>query len=151
MPLFKRRRAAAAVEQPAPVDPATQAGAAQLGRDSGLGMVPAHLAFTDPNGGGRVDMLGQQVVEGFATLDGSRTPESWYADRPLTGGVRTAPAFGEYIEEPGNTGGYGVITGRVPFELGPLVTITAEQETPETEFRVPPRPDVCSRVPQVGA
>lgn len=151
MGLFRRsaRSARPTDVMPAPVDPATQVGAAQLGRDAGPGMVARHNAFTDPDAGGR-QSVDRFVVDGGAVLDGSRIPESWYADRPLYGGARSFPHFGEFIADPGNTGGHQVITGRVPFVIGD-VQVIAEQPSAPSSFREPPRPDVCRTVPTVEA
>lgn len=134
---------------PAHVDPDTQVGAAQLGRDAGPGQVARHNAFTDPDAGGRADLFPHVVAGDAVQLDAFRIAESLYADRVLLGGVRTSPHFGEFLDEPGMTGGHQVITGRVPFVITD-VQVYAET-TPETSYREPPRPDVCRTVPDVTA
>lgn len=151
MGLFRRsaRQARPTDVLPAHVDPATQVGAAQLGRDAGPGMVARHNAFTDPDAGGRVALVHEYEVDGGAVLDAVRIPESWYADRPLYGGVAAFPHFSEFVAEPGNTGGHQVITGRLPFVIGD-VQVQAESLA-ETSYREPPRPDVCRAVPRISA
>lgn len=148
MGLFARsaRRARPTDVLPAPVDPATQVGAAQLGRDAGPGTVAEHNVFTDPDQGGRA-VLDTRAVYSAGQLDASRIPESWYADRPLFGGAVSFPHFGEFIEDPGNTGGHAVITGRLPFVIGEVEVI--RETATDTEYREPPRPDVCRAVPTV--
>jgi hypothetical protein len=146
--LFKRH-SAAAEQRPAPVDPATHAGSVQLGGDVGSGQVPTHLAFTDADAGGRVPMIGTGLLVTNAELDAIRIPESWYADRPQYGGIRAFPHFDQFRDEPGNSGGYGVIVGRTRVELHDAV-IMADPQTPQTMFRETPASDYCRRVPTVG-
>lgn len=150
MGLFRSARRARPTDVlPAPVDPATQVGAAQLGRDAGPGQVALHNVFTDPDSGGRRDFFPHVVAGAAVQLDAFRIAESLYADRVLVGGVRTAPHFGEFVEEPGNTGGHQVITGRLPFVIG---DVEVQVDAPgTTSYREPPRPDVCRTVPDVTA
>lgn len=138
MGLFRRsaRQARPTDVLPAPVDPATQVGRAQLGRDAGPGMVAPHNEFTGPDQGGRA-VLGRFVVDGGGTLDAIRTPESWYADRPLTGGAVAFPHFGEYVAEPGNTGGHQVITGRLPFVITEVEVVREYASGPPSLRQVP--------------
>lgn len=148
MSLFRRsaRKARPTDVLPAAVDPATQVGAVQLGRDSGPGRVAPHNAFTDPDQGQRAK-LGLFAVDGGGTLDAIRTAESWYADRPLTGGAVSYPHFAEFIAEPGNTGGHTVITGRTPFVITDVEV--QREDVPSASFRAVPVPEVCRTVPTV--
>ena len=148
MSLFRRsaRKARPTDVLPAAVDPATQVGAAQLGRDSGPGRVALHPAFPDPDAGRRA-ALELFTVDGGGTLDAIRTPESWYADRPMRGGAVSFPHFGQFIAEPGNTGGHTVITGRMPFVI---TDVQVEREPmPQPSFRQVPVPEVCRTIPEV--
>lgn len=123
--------------KPAPpaVDPLTLAGAHALGRDGGSGMTATPVDYTDA--GGRVDMLGGFVVAPTAVPVADLTPASLYADRPLYGGVRSAPATREYVPDPGMTGGHEVITGR------PLVQLDRQSAVPTGV------PAVVRQVPRV--
>lgn len=150
MGLFRRKGAGARRTDhlPLPVDPDTLAGAYQLGLDGGSGMVPRHRAWTEPDMGGRVE-LHPHVVQSVPVLDSTRIPESWYQDRPLFGGYRAAPHFREFLDEPGMTGGYTIMAGRVPFIIGEPELMPAESNG-GTSFREPPTPEVCRSVPVIG-
>lgn len=145
--IFRRDDHTPGEQSPPPAAPGTLAFARQIGADSGSGQVPVHKAFTDPDVGGRVDDLGRHELVKVGQLDAVRTPESWYADRPLYGGVRTAGAVREYIEEPGNTGGHVVLTGRVPYVITDPITVREEAPAEPSHRVAPPAvPDVCRRV-----
>jgi hypothetical protein len=145
--LFRRRQQAAGdPQQPAAVSTATLAGAVAIGEDGGSGMVARHRAFTDPDIGRRVPMLAG-AVESVGQTDVPRTPDSYYTDRQLRGGVTAFPHFAEFVQEPGNTGGHTVITGRVPFVIAEPVLV---EDEPQASYREVPTPVLCRRVPTVG-
>jgi hypothetical protein len=136
-------------QQPPDIDTDTLAGAYQRGLDGGSGMTDPSTAVDWTDAGGRVDVAQPFVVPGTAQPPVILPPVSMLADRALFGGVRTAPATREYVPEPGNTGGYVVISGRPNVQLG---SITVVQDAPlPTSRTVPPQVTGGSCAERAGA
>lgn len=117
------------------------AGARAVGLDGGTGMVPWSAVLGNPNDGGRLDELGHFQVAPAGQVEQHRLEDSYYADRPLFGGFRSAPHLGQFREEPALTGGYSVVTGRVQVELG---TISFTSEAPTELVRMPVVQSACA-------
>lgn len=129
---------------PPPIEPYSHAGAHQYGHLSGPGAVHPSAAFTDPNAGGRHDVLPeQQRVDSAATLDAIRIPESWYS-RPVYGGARLVGHDELLVDPPRFDGRHVTISGRGPIHIGDAMQ---EPDPVKPEWREVPVPDVCRRVP----
>lgn len=146
--MFGRRRAAAApgAEQPAPVSVDTLAGAAQLGDTSGSGEV-APWNQLQPYGGAGVGTMGRAVLgQGLPALP-DLPPDSVYQDRALFGGVRTFPAFGEYLPEPPLSGGFRLMANRPPIVMVEGGAMQPQSYVEPAEWReAPPVVNLCRTV-----
>jgi hypothetical protein len=139
--LFRTRGAPPAHQEappPLPVD--ILAGAAQVGLTSGSGHVPAALAFSNPDAGGRVDDIGHhQLIDAYQPMV-HRTPNSLFADRPVYGGAAYHAHLDQFRPDPPMTGGHVVVTGRQVVQLG---SISFGNYAPEEVVRTPITESSC--------
>lgn len=148
MGLFRRRRRTAApAELPAPLPTNTLQGAAQLGGMSGSGAVePWHalqLSYANQQSI-REDVGHHQLVADVPQLP-DLPAASLYADRPLFGGVRTAPQLDSYRDEV-MIGGHTVMANRPPLVMVEADTMAPQTWATPTEWRdAPPVVDLCRR------
>lgn len=149
MGFFTRRKVSVPVvdERPAPLPTNTLAGAAQLGGDGGSGRTEPWAALQPEyrNAQAITELVGghELIADVPALID--LPPDSTYADRPMRGGVRTAPAFGQYLEERA-TGGHVVMANRPPLALVEHDTMDATHDAGPTAWRDAPAVfDLCRR------
>ena len=112
------------------------------------GMVPAGQEFTtDPNAGGRMDELGGGVVQTNPQPGSAFAPLFAVEDRPMLGGLRSAPHYELLRDAPAFDGSRTELRNRVSvMVLTPSEMIPPDVADELPSLRVPPISDPLGRV-----
>lgn len=117
------------------------------GMDGASGMVAPGHVLTDPDAGGRVDMLGHDLVQTDPQHASDLAPIPGVVTRPMLGGVRTAHFPRLLNDAPAFDGSHIELTNRVSVAvLAPVEQLTPEAGDALPSLRVPPVSDPYGRM-----
>ena len=117
------------------------------GMDGGSGMVAPAAVLTDPDAGGRVDMLGHDLVHTDPQHASDLAPIPGVVTRPMLGGVRTAHFTRLLNDPPAFDGSHVELVNRVSVAvLAPVEQLTPAPVDALPSLRVVPVSDPYGRM-----